>query len=405
MTNSAVRPFGVVIPAAGQGTRLGFATPKAFVPLKGKTLLRRCLENVLASPGVARVVVVVAPEMWEQAEEELQQLADERLLLALGGAERANSVANGVSALLAAEPELATVLVHDAARCLTPPELFAAVAQAVQAGNPAVVPALAVTDTIKQVDPAAGVEQVVATPARSSLRAVQTPQGFAVAALQETYSQIAAVLLDDPASLTDEAAMCEAAGFPVVCIPGAEQALKITKPHDLLLAEQLLQQGAATMSVPNLRVGIGTDAHQIEPGKSCALGCIDFPEADGCEGHSDGDVLAHAIVDAVLAACGLGDLGSFVGVDRPEYRGVTGTRLLQEVASFIAQEGFQIVNVSAQLIGQTPKFGPRRAEAQAACSAALGAPVALSATTTDHMGFTGRGEGRAAVATALVSAH
>lgn len=152
----------------------------------------------------------------------------------------------------------------------------------------------------------------------------------------------------------------------------------------------------------NLRVGSAFDAHQIQAGKECWIAGILHEGQDGCEGHSDGDVVSHAIVDAVLSACGLGDLGSFVGVGRPEYDGVKGVQLLGELKALVGKHGFNVLNVSAQLIAQTPKMGPVREECERVLSQALGAPVSISATTTDHMGFTGSGEGRAAIATALV---
>lgn len=152
----------------------------------------------------------------------------------------------------------------------------------------------------------------------------------------------------------------------------------------------------------DLRVGTAFDAHQIQAGKACWIAGILHEGQDGCEGHSDGDVVSHAIVDAVLSASGLGDLGSFVGVGRPEYDGVRGVELLLELKELIEIQGHRVVNVSAQLIGQTPKMGPVREESERVLSEALGAPVSVSATTTDHMGFTGSGEGRAAIATALV---
>nr|WP_242516985.1 2-C-methyl-D-erythritol 2,4-cyclodiphosphate synthase [Corynebacterium mendelii] len=150
------------------------------------------------------------------------------------------------------------------------------------------------------------------------------------------------------------------------------------------------------------RIGQGFDAHQIEKGKPCHIACLEFPGDDGCEGHSDGDVVAHAIVDALLAAAGLGDLGSFCGVGRKEYEGASGLRLVGECVALLADHGFAVGNVSVQLIANTPKMGPRRDQAEKIIGRALNAPVNIAATTTDGMGFTGEGTGRAAIATALV---
>ncbi len=213
--------IGVIVVAAGVGSRFGAATPKAFVRLSGRSLLTWSVEAALGCPGVACVIVVAPPGHVSEAERETYGYARVPVRVVPGGAERPDSVAAGLAAL---PDDVDVVLVHDAARALTPSALFADVAAAVAAGAPAVVPGLPVVDTVKQVDESG---TVVATPPRASLRAIQTPQGFRRDVLERAHAEAGA------RSVTDDAALVEALGLPVLVVPGDPRAHKITTPDDL----------------------------------------------------------------------------------------------------------------------------------------------------------------------------
>jgi 2-C-methyl-D-erythritol 4-phosphate cytidylyltransferase/2-C-methyl-D-erythritol 2,4-cyclodiphosphate synthase len=309
-----------------------------------------------------------------------------------GGDTRQASVAAGLAGV---EPGIRTVLVHDAARAFTPAEVFERVIAAVASTGGGVIPVLPVIDTIKRVDGASVLETID----RSALVQVQTPQGFPREALDAAYRAATA-------EHTDDASLFAAAGGVVTSVAGDARSHKITTPADLRRAELEVgvpdSEGVSTGSTTGFRTGVGIDVHAYDAAEPLWLGGLYWPDEVGLSGHSDGDAMCHAICDALLSAAGLGDIGSRFGTSDPRFAGAHGDVFLTETVAVVTGAGYSISNVSVQLVANTPRLGERRSEIEAHLTQVVGAPVSVAATTSDGLGFTGKGEGVACVATALV---
>jgi len=380
---------GVVIVAAGSGSRLGHVRPKAFVPIEGRSILSWSIDSVRGMSEPCELVVVVPSDLVAEARATLEPLGVAAQVVA-GGATRQLSVAAGLEAL---GEGVDVVLIHDAARAFTPPEVFDRVVAAVRETGGGVIPGLPVTDTVVAIEADGRVDGPVD---RSRLSAVQTPQGFPKSVLREAHATAAA-------DATDDTSVVRAAGHPVAIVPGDARSFKITTADDLVRAEDHIRRTTMAADVPALRTGIGVDVHAYDPAAPLWLAGLFWPDEPGLAGHSDGDAVAHAICDALLGAAGLGDIGSRFGTDDPALDGAHGDVFLTRTRALLAEAGYGVVNVSVQLIAATPRFAPRKAEADAALTALLGAPVSVSATTSDGLGFTGRAEGVQAIATALLT--
>jgi 2-C-methyl-D-erythritol 4-phosphate cytidylyltransferase/2-C-methyl-D-erythritol 2,4-cyclodiphosphate synthase len=374
----------VVIVAAGSGTRLGSNQPKAFVSLAGATLLEQCVTAVQAWSRPFSLVVV-APPGWETPSRQLLASHGD-VTVVTGGETRTDSVRAGLGELPAGTT---TVLIHDAARALTPVAVFDRVLDALTSGAQGVVPQIPVVDTLISVDRSSMATGDAVD--RSVLGAVQTPQGFQAASLIAAYQAL-------EGDFTDDAAVLRAAGHDVIAVDGDAMSFKITYPADL-------QRAASVLGGPGgQRVGTAVDVHQFDSNVPLTLAGLVWPGEDGLAGHSDGDVVIHAIVDAILQAAGLGDLGTHFGANRPEFEGANSRVFLEHALGLVKDAGYVVSSVGVQVIAQKPKIGPRRLEAQTLLSELVGCPIALSATTSDGLGFTGRGEGAAALATAVLVA-
>lgn len=383
---------GVIVVAGGSGTRLGSSVPKAFVGLDQDSMLIHCLRGVLATGLNPQIVLVVPAGREGEALADAERVAGDAkdlITVVAGGETRQQSVAAGLDALWV---DIEVVLVHDAARALTPPDVFTRVVAAVDELGWGVVPVLPVIDTIKRVDGA----EVVGVVDRNELAAAQTPQGFRRDVLESAY-QVARE------EFTDDAALVQAAGHRIATVAGSAKAFKITTPTDLDRARTLVAQRATGGQAPEApRVGIGTDVHAFADTGTLWLAGLEWPGERALAGHSDGDAVAHAIVDALLSAAGAGDIGSRFGTDRPDLAGAHADVFLAETARIVADAGWRIGNVAVQVQAKRPIFASRRVEAERVLSRALGAQVSVSATTTDGLGFVGEQAGVQAFAVALL---
>ena len=366
-----------VIVAAGASRRMGFDKLSFRLP-DGRSVLQTSCDALAAHPAVTQLVLVCGGN--RAACEAIAAHCPKPCTVVQGGATRADSVRSG---LAAAEGEL--VAIHDAARPFVSEAVITAVLTAAAADG-AAAPAVPVKDTIKIAD---GAGRVAATPDRASLYAVQTPQCFR----RSLYLQALSAVTGEKASLvTDDCSLFELAGLPVTLTEGDYANYKITTKEDL-------QKEKA------MRIGHGYDVHRLVEDRKLILGGVEIPFEKGLLGHSDADVLLHAVMDAVLGAAALGDIGQHFPDNDPAYKGADSLQLTREVAKIIAAHGYRVGNIDATILCQRPKLAPHILAMREKIADAFGLPVdavSVKATTEEHLGFTGEGLGIAAHAVALI---
>ncbi len=367
--------------------------PKQYQPLAGRTILARTLATFLDHPAVDRVLVVIGADDAAIYRSVAPQ-HDHLMAPVTGGETRQDSVRNGLAALAGVHP--ARVLIHDAARPFATPGLIGRVVAALD-GADAVVPAVPVANTLKQVD-AAG--RVVATVPRDGLQAAETPQGFAFDAILAAHNKAQAA----GQQFTDDAAVAEWAGLPVVAVPGDPGNVKLTTAHDIAEANRRLTAEAA-LALGDVRVGLGYDIHAFGPGFQVMLGGVAVPYRRGLIGHSDADVVLHALTDAVLGALGDGDIGEHFPPSDPQWAGVSSDRFLADAVARLTARGGVISHLDVSLVAERPKLAPYREAMRARIAEICGIAidrVGVKATTSEGLGFIGRSEGISAQAVATI---
>ena len=387
-----------LIVAAGRGTRAAEADclPKQYRPLGGVPMLARSIRAFAGHPGVASVAVVINPDDADLYAAASAPFAERLRAAVAGGARRQESVCAGLEALAAGGAPSA-VLIHDAARPFADAGLIARVIASLDAYAGA-LPCLPVTDTLKRaVD-----GRMAGTVDRAELWRAQTPQGFRFEAILAAHR---AAAQDSTLHFTDDASVAEWFGLDVALVEGEEGNRKLTTAEDFRIADELLQRDAARAS-GSIRVATGYDVHAFGPGDAVTLCGVSIPHARALVGHSDADVGLHALTDALLGTISAGDIGVHFPPSDARWRGAPSEIFLKHAASLIAERGGAIVHVDVTLICEGPRIGPYRDAMCARIAALLGLgvdQVSIKATTNEGLGFIGRGEGIAAIATATVS--
>jgi 2-C-methyl-D-erythritol 4-phosphate cytidylyltransferase / 2-C-methyl-D-erythritol 2,4-cyclodiphosphate synthase len=403
MSGRAARRLWAIVPAAGRGERFASAAtssiPKQYTPLRGKSVLEWSLRALLTEPRIHGIVVVLAAGDARWAEV-ARNLDSPKLLTTIGGAHRQDSVMNGLEYLAPTAQADDWILVHDAARpCLGARDVSALVdaleknprGEAGEIGG--VVLAAPIVDTIKRELPN-GLETVD----RAGLWRALTPQVFAYAALRKALQDAAG----DGLTVTDEAQAMERLGIRAALVPGSPFNIKVTRSEDLALADAILEMGESSQ----MRIGQGVDVHAFGAGDHVVLGGVRIAHAQGIIAHSDGDVVIHALCDALLGAMGDGDIGQHFPDSDPRYRGADSRVFLRVVAERMKSAGLRLVNADITVLAEAPRIGAHRSAMAANLAQDLqvaAAAINIKATTTERLGFIGRKEGLAAMASVLLS--
>lgn len=384
-----------IIVAAGRGERAGQSIegPKQYRRIGGEAVLARTLRSFVDCPHIAEIVIVIHPDDHALFAKAIPHL-DQRIVVVTGGPTRQESTRLGLVALDDSAPEF--VMIHDGVRPFIATELLSRIAAALDPQT-GVLPALAVSDTLKQAGSNAIVNKTVP---RAGLYAAQTPQAFPFAAIRQAHEK---AYLAGRSDFTDDSAIAEWHEIPVRIIEGSADNTKLTWAKDIEMADKRLRQDS--VAFPDIRTGNGYDVHAFEPGDHVTLCGVDIAHSAKLMGHSDADVALHALTDALLATRGAGDIGTHFPPSDPQWKGAASHIFLEHAVNIVREAGGRIANADVTLICEEPKIGPHRpAMTQALCEM-LGISadrVSVKATTNEKLGFLGRGEGIAAIVTATV---